>query len=81
MNQLGSADLYSGRLYRSMQLGLSDRTANDQLRFIRRFSHVPNLMHKLRVFGDITEFVIGCRAVKKAVVHEMAPPQTNLASY
>ena len=26
MNQLGSADLYSGRLYRSIRLGLPDRT-------------------------------------------------------
>ena len=43
MNQLGSADLCSGRLYRSIRLGLSDRTAKDRLRFIRRSSHVPNL--------------------------------------
>ena len=42
MNQLGSADLYSGRLYRSIRLGLPDRTAKDGLRFIRRSFHVPN---------------------------------------
>ena len=48
MNQLGSADLYSGRLYRSIRLGLPDRTAKDGLRFIRQSFQVPNLMHKLR---------------------------------
>ena len=48
MNQLGSADLYSGRLHRSIRLGLSDRTAKDRHRFIHRSSHVPSLMHKLR---------------------------------
>ena len=45
MNQLGSADLYLGRLYRSIRLGLPDRTAKDGLRFIRRSFHVTNLMH------------------------------------
>ena len=34
MNQLGSADLYSGRLYRSIRLGLPDRTAKDGVRLI-----------------------------------------------
>ena len=54
MNQLGSADLYSGRLYRSIRLGLSDRTAKDGLRFIRQSSHVPNLMHKARFIRRIS---------------------------
>ena len=47
MNQLGTALLYLGRLCRSIRLNLSNRTAKDRLRFIRRTSHVPNLMHKL----------------------------------
>ena len=60
MNQLGSADLCSGRLYRSIRLGLSDRTAKDRLRFIRRSSHVPNLNESYpNVFADIRELVIG----------------------
>ena len=48
MNQLESADLYSGRLYCPIRLVLPDRTAKDGLRFIRQSFHVPNLMHKLR---------------------------------
>ena len=56
MNQLGSADLYSGRLYHSIRLGLPDRTAKDGLRFIRRSFHVPSYAN---VFADIREFVIG----------------------
>ena len=47
MNQLGTALLYLGRLCRSIRLSLSNRTAKDRLRFKRRTSHVPNLMHKL----------------------------------
>ena len=47
MNQLGTALLYLGRLCCSLQLSLSNRMAKDRLRFIRRTSHVPNLMHKL----------------------------------
>ena len=47
MNQLGTAPLYLGRLYRSIRLSLSNKTAKDRLRFIRRTSHVPSLMHKL----------------------------------
>ena len=47
MNQLGTALLYLGRLYRSIRLSLSNKTAKDRLRFIRRTSHVPSLMHKL----------------------------------
>ena len=47
MNQLGTALLYLGRLCRSFRLSLSNRTAKDRLRFIRRTSHVQNLMHKL----------------------------------
>ena len=34
MNQLGTALLYLGRLCRPIRLGLSNRTAKDQLRFI-----------------------------------------------
>ena len=45
MNQLGSTDLYSGWLYHSIWLGLSDRTAKDRFWFIHWSSHVPNLMH------------------------------------
>ena len=53
MNQLGTAVLNLGRLCRSIRLSLSNRTAKDRLRFIRRTLHVPNLMHKLcNVFFD-----------------------------
>ena len=50
MNQLGTALLYLGRSIRqaqSIRLSLSNRTAKDRLRFIRRTSQVTNLMHKL----------------------------------
>ena len=40
MNQLGTALLYLGRLCRSIRLSLSNRTAKDRFRFIRRTSHV-----------------------------------------
>ena len=49
-NQLGSADLYSGRQYRSIRLGLSDKTVKDRHRFIRRTFHVLNLMHTLYIY-------------------------------
>ena len=49
-NQLGSADLYSGRQYRSMRLGLSHKTVKDRHRFIRRTFHVLNLMHTLYIY-------------------------------
>ena len=47
MNQLGTALLYLGRPCRSIRLSLSNRTVKDRRRFIRRTSHVTNLMHKL----------------------------------
>ena len=47
MNQLGTALLYLGQLFRSIRLSLSNRTAKDLIRFIRRTSHVPNLLHTL----------------------------------
>ena len=52
MNQLGTTLLYMGRLCCSIRLSLSNRTAKGRLRFIRRTSHVPNLMYKLcyRIF-------------------------------
>ena len=52
MNQLGTTLLYLGRLCCSIRLSLSNRTAKGRLRFIRRTSRVPNLMHKLcyRIF-------------------------------
>ena len=59
--ELGSADLYSGRLYRSIRLGLPDRTAKQGLRFIRRSFHVPNLMHKLNVK---CYFIVGVIALR-----------------
>ena len=49
-NQLGSADLYSGRQYRSIRLGLSDKTVKDRHRFIRRTFHVLNLMQTLYIY-------------------------------
>ena len=49
-NQLGSADLYSGRQYRSIRPGLSDKTVKDRHRFIRRTFHVMNLMHTFYIY-------------------------------
>ena len=74
MNQLGMALLYLGQLCRSIRLSLSNRTAKDRLRFIRRTSNVQNLMHKLcffHVFFNITALLIGYLEV-------FAPVRTEL---
>ena len=74
MNQLGMALLYLGQLCRSIRLSLSNRTAKDRLRFIRRTSNVQNLMHKLcffHVFFNITALLIGYLVVFAPVPTEL----------
>lgn len=57
MNQLGSTLLYLGQLCHSIRLSLSNKTAEDQLGFIRQSLNVPNLMHTFGIHFPIIPLV------------------------